>query len=251
MTSSRQILLSDLLNHNTRCEKGLDHGQGVLAWMHPPVHRLLGWATKPSSLSLSRDVWRLNQIKVISNDQIYLKGTPAFSDQATLERFPTLIDADLLNKSNEKIGLIADFVFETKTGKILYYLISRSNPNLPGTSRWKLSLDRIIDQQPGLVLCDFSNLDDIPIIRSSLRQDFLKNSKKWKEQFQKISLKVNHKLEGWLDETPWYDENDSYVDNNNVNNYDSFIDEEEEPNEYFENSYYRDHNLESNGDPWI
>jgi len=37
-----------------------------------------------------------------------------------------------------------------KTGKIIYYLVSRSNPKIPGSSRWKLNIENINDQQPGL-----------------------------------------------------------------------------------------------------
>ncbi len=246
MALSKQILLSHLLNHNTRCDKGLDHGQGVLAWMHPPVHRILGWATRPSALSLSRDVWRLNQIKAITNNQIYLKGEPALSDQATLDRFPTLINADLLNTQNEKIGLVADFLFETNTGKILYYLVSRSSPKIPGTSRWRLSIDHIIDKQPGLVITDIMTLEEIPIVKSSIKQDLFKSSKKWKEEFQKISLKVNNRLEGWLEETDW-DDNVNYFQKNN-----QFLDSEDQIN-YFDTIDYSNNNLESkpDGDPWI
>ncbi len=252
-----ELLLSNLLNHNVKCDDGLDHGQGSLAWMHPPVHRLLGWATKPSSLSLSRDVWRLNQLKLITNEQIYMKGRPAKSDQATLERFPTLIDASLINKSNQKIGIIADFIFETRTGKILYYLVSRSNPRIPGTSRWRLNLDKIIDQQPGLVISNVDHLDDIPIIKSSLRQDFLKNSKKWKQDFKNISFKFNNRLEGWLEESPWYENGKTY--NSNLNEYGNFVDSDHfQDDELLDDSYYRYRNQEDrlqstklDGDPWI
>ena len=58
MTLPQKLLLSDLLRHRVRCDLGIDHGSGVTPWMHPPIHRLLGWATKPSSLRLARDVWR-------------------------------------------------------------------------------------------------------------------------------------------------------------------------------------------------
>ena len=43
MSLPEQLLLSDLLRRRVRCDQGLDHGAGALAWMHPPVHRLLGW----------------------------------------------------------------------------------------------------------------------------------------------------------------------------------------------------------------
>ena len=102
--------------------------------MHPPVHRILGWYSRPSNLDLKRNVWKLNQISQIIDNDIFVKGDPAISDLATLNRFPNLIEACLVNSEGSKIGVIADFLFEMKTGNIKFYLISRSNPRIPGSS---------------------------------------------------------------------------------------------------------------------
>jgi len=156
--------------------------------MHPPVHRILGWYSRPSNFDLKRNVWRLNQISQIIDNEIYVKGDPAISDLATLNRFPTLIEANLINKNGSKIGLIADFLFEVKTGEIKYYLVSRSNPKIPGSSRWKLTVDNINDQQPGLVFCESNSLDDFPLIKSSIKNELMD------EEF--ITLE--------LEQLPWY-----------------------------------------------
>ena len=70
MTLPDQFLLSHLLKHRVRCDQGIDHGTGLIGWMHPPVHRLLGWFTKPSNIRLSRRVWRLDQLKGIGTQEI-------------------------------------------------------------------------------------------------------------------------------------------------------------------------------------
>ena len=198
-----QVLLSDLLHHRVRCDQGIDHGAGVMAWMHPPVHRLLGWVSRPSALRNSRDVWRLDQWRGISDQEVFVKGLPSVSDQLTLERLPTLIDADLVDRHGERLGQIADLTFVPATGKILHYLVSRSDPRLPGSSRWRLTTDRILDQQPGLVTTGLSALDDLPLARSSVRQDLLRRSKHWREQIQQIGDRAGERLEGWLEEPPW------------------------------------------------
>ncbi len=257
MNPIKELLISDFLNYNVSCDQGLDHGPGIMAWMHPPIHRLLGWATRPSALRLLRNVWRLDQLKGINSNQIFVKGTPASSDQATLNRFPTLLEADLINKNGEKIAVIADFVFNIKTGNILYYLVSRSNPKIPGTSRWKLDLNNIKDQQPGLVFTDSLSLNEIPLIKSSLRQDFIKNSKKLRNQFQEISFIANNRLEGWLEELPW-DQQDSFIDDRYFakknTNFDLFDDWDENVTSNLKEDYNQTsttdftHNEE---DPWI
>ncbi len=220
MTLPKDLILSDLLHHRVRCDKGIDHGPGVMAWMHPPVHRLLGWVTRPSLLHLEKHIWRLDQLRGIGNQEAFVKGKPALSDQATLDRIPTLLEADLLNKKGQRVGEVADLVFDSKTGKIQYYLISRSDPRIPGTSRWRLPLHRIIDQQPGMVSTDLDSLDDIPLAKSSFRQVFLKRSRTWKDQINEFTDRATDRLEGWLEEPPWEDSSDessrvvdsSYVD---------------------------------------
>ncbi|MEA5415229.1 RNA methyltransferase, partial [Synechococcus sp. BA-132 BA5] len=203
MSLPEQLLLSDLLRRQVRCDQGLERGSGVLAWMHPPVHRLLGWASRPSAFAQKRLVWRLDQLRGLGEQEVFVKGEPADTDAATLERLPTLIDAALTGADEVSLGLVADAAVELRTGRILHYLVARSDPRLPGTSRWRLSPDRIVDQQPGRVFTALRGLDDLPVARASVRQQLLRRSQRWKEQVQQVGGRVEERLEGWLEEPPW------------------------------------------------
>ena len=178
----------------------LNYGNGENVWMHPPVHRILGWYSRPSNFGLKRNVWRLNQITQIIDNEIYVKGDPAISDLATLNRFPTLIEANLININGSKIGVIADFLFEMKTGRIKYYLVSRSNPKIPGSSRWKLNIENINDQQPGLVFCKSNSLDDLSLIKSSIKNEFMQKGKKIIDRSDDMKNIASNRLEDWLEE---------------------------------------------------
>ena len=178
----------------------LNYGNGENVWMHPPVHRILGWYSRPSNFDLKRNVWRLNQITQIIDNEIYVKGDPAISDLATLNRFPTLIEANLININGTKIGVIADFLFEMKTGQIKYYLVSRSNPKIPGSSRWKLNIENINDQQPGLVFCESESLDDLSLLKSSIKNEFLQKGKKIIDKFDDMKNIASNRLEEWLED---------------------------------------------------
>ena len=204
MKLPQQYLLSDLLSHNVRKNMTLSYGVGETVWMHPPVHRILGWSSKPSNLNLRRNVWRLNQVRQIVDSDIFVKGEPAISDLNTLNRFPNLLFANLINKNGMKIGSIADFIFDFKTGNILNYLISRSNPRIPGSSRWKLNIQSISDQQPGLVFCCEESLDDFVLVKSSLKNEFLKKGKNFFNKFDDIRNIATNKLEDWLEEDDVY-----------------------------------------------
>ena len=206
MSLPDQLLLSDLLNHTVRCDLGLDHGPGVMVWMHPPVHRVLGWVSRPSALRLSRDVWRLDQGCGFTDQQVFVRGEPSVSDQATLDRLPTLIDADLINRHGDRLGSLVELSFTTATGVIREYLVARSDPRLPGSSRWRLTPDRILDQRPGVVSTGLTTLEDLPLHRASLRQDLLQRTQRWREQLRQVGDRAGDRLEGWLDEPPWHDD---------------------------------------------
>jgi sporulation protein YlmC with PRC-barrel domain len=227
----KEILLSELLNYNVKGNMALNYGSGENVWMHPPVHRILGWYSRPSNFDLKRNVWRLNQINQIIDNEIYVKGDPAISDLATLNRFPTLIQANLININGSRIGVIADFLFELKTGKIKYYLVSRSNPNIPGSSRWRLNIENINDQQPGLVFCESNSLDDLFLIKSSIKNDFLQKGKKIFDRFDDMKKIASNRLEDWLEEDEDINQNldlnqKSFYNNENTSR--SFIDKRED-----------------------
>jgi len=225
----------------------LNYGVGENVWMHPPVHRILGWSSKPSNFNLQRNVWRLNQISQIINNEIFIKGEPAVTDLSVLSRFPNLLFANLINNNGIKIGTIADFVFEFKTGRIKYYLISRSNPKIPGSSRWKLDVRSIVDQQPGLIFCSEESLNDFPLLKSSLKNEVFKKGKVLINRFDNIKNVATNKLENWLEE-----ENDL--------NEDEEISVKDIPNEsiykegkkfYSDNMNFKSSNRNKEDDPWI
>ena len=223
-----KLFFSDLLKHNVRCQDGIDHGPIVSAWMHPPAHRILGWVTRPSNLRLEREVFRLDQLKGINDQEVYVKGVCSITDDQTLERCPTLMNANVFNRNGQKLGLIADFLFDLKKGNIQYYLVSRSNPLIPGTSRWRLSIPQIIDKQPGSISCDIETFEDLTIQKASLREEFLNKSRKWKTQFEDLTYKASDRLEGWIDDQTFQNEketiDDSYISQNDDDSYDDWID---------------------------
>ena len=235
MKLPKEFLLSELLNLHVKGNAIINFGDGENVWMHPPVHRILGWYSRPSNFDLKRNVWRLNQISQIIDNDIFVKGDPAISDLATLNRFPSLIDANLINSKGSKIGVIADFLFEMKTGNIKFYLISRSNPKIPGSSRWKLNIENIIDQQPGLVFCSFLSLEDLTLIKSSLKHQFLKKGKKIFDRFDDMKNTATNRLEDWLEEDEDINKNSDFKRN-------SFYNDEEK---------IRSFNNKRDDDPWI
>jgi hypothetical protein len=166
---------------------------------------VLGWVSRPSMFGDRRLVWRLDQLRDIGELEALVKGEPAETDSDTILRLPTLFEADLLDRHREPIGTLVDAAVDLRSGRILDYLVSRSDPRLPGSSRWRLSPDRIVDQQPGRVFTALEGLDDLPMARASVRQEFLRQSRRWRDQMQDAGNRLEQRVEGWLEEPPWDD----------------------------------------------
>ena len=140
-------------------------------------------------------------------------------------------------------------------------MISRTDPRIPGTSRWLLPIDRILDQQPGIISVQIISLDDLPLARASLRQDFLRRSRKWRYQIQEFSDQASDRLEGWLEEQPWEQKESLYRKSHFSDKESDILEDWSEPNieKNNYNTYYYDSDLSSSSsepstneeDPWI
>ena len=221
MPLPRQILISELLRSRLRDELGQDLGVGHQVWMHPPCHRLLGWSSRPSAFGPRRSVWRLDQLVDWLEGQVEVEGEPADTEQPTLDLLPTLMEATLLGQQKQPLGRLVDAVVDVQSGSINHYLVARSDPRLPGSSRWRLEPDRLLDQQPGQVQSALQELDDLPLDRASIRQQMVRRSRQIRDQVpdsfddlegrlrsfgQRLWDGGEDLIERWRDEEPPVDE---------------------------------------------
>jgi hypothetical protein len=197
MVPTRQILISDLLRARIRDGLGQDLGVGHQIWMHPPCHRLLGWSSRPSAFGPHRMVWRLDQLLQLEEGEALVEGDPCDTEQSTLDLLPTLLDAALLGRGERTLGRLVDGVVNRANGRIEHYLVARSDPRLPGSSRWRLEPDRLIDQQPGQVHAALEELDDLPLDRASIRQQVLRRGRQLREQVPDSVDGFEDRLRSW------------------------------------------------------
>ena len=122
-----------------------------------------------------------------------------------------------------------------KTGNIKYYLVSRSNPKIPGSSRWKLNIENINDQQPGLVFCESNSLDDLLLIKSSFKNEFLQKGKNIIDRFDDMKNLAANRLEDWLEEDEDINQNLDF----------------KQKNSYYDDKRKRSFSDKKEDDPWI
>jgi len=198
MALPQELVVSTLLQARVQDDQGADHGVGHQVWMHPPTHRVLGWASRPTSFGPTRSVWRLNQLRHLQGDVAVVSETPARTQQSTLDLLPTLMGAHLYSHDGLVLGRVVDAVVSPKTGAIGHYLVARSDPRLPRASRWRLQPNAILDQQPGRVVAAVGALDDLPLARAGLRTQALQTGQRWRERFQDTTVQAGRQLEDWL-----------------------------------------------------
>ena len=58
----------------------------------------------------------------------------------------------------------------------------------------------INDQQPGLVFCKSNSLDDLSLIKSSIKNEFMQKGKKIFDRFDDMKNIASNRLENWLEE---------------------------------------------------
>jgi hypothetical protein len=135
----------------------------------------------------------------MAEGEVIVRGEAASSDQETLALLPTLLDADLFGAGEVSLGRLVDAVVEVRSGRILHYLVARSDPRLPGSSRWRLDPDRLLDQQPGQVITSLRELDDLPLEKASIRQQMLRRTKQWRDQVPDSFDGLEDRLRSWGD----------------------------------------------------
>jgi hypothetical protein len=52
-------------------------------------------------------------------------------------------------------------------------------------------------------MTSLEELDDLPLARASVRQQFLRRSRRWRDQLQEAGGRLEDRLEGWLEEPAW------------------------------------------------
>ena len=104
-------------------------------------------------------------------------------------------------------------------------------------------ISKINDQEAGCVSTIVSSLDDLPLLKSSIRQDLMKNTKKFRDNILDFSNLANQKLEGWLDDNNYENIESKESNFKSIYSEDDLMFERE----YNESNIY----YNEEGDPWI
>jgi len=108
-----------VLNRNTMEELG----QVDVLWMQPEAHRILGFVCQSGLMGTRKVAFNLAQIDTLGADSILVQSSPVETDAGRVRQLESLIHCEVWSDAGEKIGKIADCLFNLQTGAIREYLL--------------------------------------------------------------------------------------------------------------------------------
>lgn len=126
-TQPEIVKQSELLNQLV-IDRNTMHELGCVdvVWMHPPVHRVLGFICKSGLLGTKKTAFNLAQIKTLGANSILVNAKPVETDSEKVRQLESLLGSEVWNDAGDKLGRIIDCLFNIKTGAITQYLFVSS-----------------------------------------------------------------------------------------------------------------------------
>lgn len=128
MTTQPEVIRqSDLLNQLIFDRNTMEElGRVDVLWMHPPVHRVLGFISRSGLLGTKKTAFNLAQIKTLGANGILVNAKPVETDSEKVRKLESLLNCEIWSDGGNKIGRITDCLFNLKTGVITQYLFVSS-----------------------------------------------------------------------------------------------------------------------------
>ena len=121
--SSTLIRYSEILRQPVLDSTTLEQlGRVDTLWMYPQVNRVLGIICKPGLFGTARLVLKLPQIQSVKA-HVLVEGSVEETVTSKVDQLESLIGTSVWSGSGERVGQIADCLFDLKSGVIIRYLL--------------------------------------------------------------------------------------------------------------------------------
>lgn len=147
-------------------------GSVDVLWMHPPVHRVLGFICKSGFLGTQKTAFNLAQIKSLGTSGILVNAKPVETDSEKVRKLESLIGSEIWSNAGDKIGRITDCLFNLRTGAITEYLFASSGWSGITGAVYLLPPSQILSFGNKRVLV--SEVEDFAVYREGIKQKLTK-----------------------------------------------------------------------------
>ena len=175
---------SDLLNQLVLDRNTMEElGHVDVLWMHPPVHRVLGFICKSGFLGTKKTAFNLAQIKTLGANSILVNAKPVETDSAKVRKLESLLNCDVWSDAGDKIGRITDYLFNPKTGAITQYLFVSSGWGGIAGGVYLLPPNKILSFGSKKVLLSEGAALNLAVYRQGIKQKLTQAGTSLKEDY--------------------------------------------------------------------
>ena len=190
-TEPEVIRQSDLLNQLVLDRNTMEElGHVDVLWMHPPVHRVLGFICKSGFLGTKKTAFNLAQIKTLGGNSILINGKPVETDVEKVRQLESLINCEVWSDAGNKIGRINDCLFNFKTGAITQYLFVSSEWSVIASGVYLLPPSKILSFGNRRVLVSEAAAQTLAVYREGIKQKLTKASNFLKEDYSQATQEM-------------------------------------------------------------
>jgi len=190
-TQPEVVKQSDLLNQLVLDRNTMEElGHVDVLWMHPPVHRVLGFICKSGFLGTKKTAFNLAQITRLGVNSILVNAQPVETDSEKVRKLESLIDCEVWSDAGNKIGRITDCLFNLKTGVITQYLFVSSGWGGMAGGIYLLPPTKVLSFGRKRVLVSEAAAQTLTVYREGIKQKLTKARNIFKEDYIQVTQEV-------------------------------------------------------------
>lgn len=187
-TQPEVIKQSELLNQLVMDRNTMEElGHVDVVWMHPPVHRVLGFICKSGFLGAKKTAFNLSQLHTLGANSILVSSKPVETDAEKVRQLESLINCEVWSDAGSKIGRITDCLFNLKTGSITQYLFTASGWSAIADGVYLLPPSKILSFGKKRVLVSETAAQNLAVYRAGIKQQLSKARNFLKEDYTQIT----------------------------------------------------------------
>jgi len=190
-TQPEVVKQSDLLNQLVLDRNTMEElGHVDVLWMHPPVHRVLGFICKSGFLGTKKTAFNLAQITRLGVNSILVNAQPVETDSEKVRKLESLIDCEVWSDAGNKIGRITDCLFNLKTGVITQYLFVSSGWGGMAGGIYLLPPTKVLSFGRKRVLVSEAAAQTLTVYREGIKQKLTKARNVFKDDYIQVTQEV-------------------------------------------------------------
>ena len=172
-------------------------GRVEVIWMHPPIHRVLGFICKSSLLGGKRFAFNLNQLQRLGANSIIVSSQPVETNATEIGHLESLIGLELWTEAGTQLGRITDCLFNLRNGVIVAYLFRSDGWRGVTQGVYQLSASQIVSFGKKRVLVSESAMHACQLYEAGVEQKLSQVGKRVQSSYLETAQELQDSFTDW------------------------------------------------------